>query len=216
MRDCTIFETNNKVMSFEIKEPAVAYTFPGTMEEFLSYTETQEDRYEFYKGEVMLMAGSTKGHSIITFNIHSKLNGIFKPKGCMTFQESVYLRIQKENTLFLPDAVVTCQPEDFSLKTLYLEHPSIIVEVLSPSTELHDRSGKWQQYRQIPSLRYYLMVSQKEPLVEVYGRPHAQSLFFFESFEGIEATVDLREMGLNIPMQEIYDGIVFETTAELP
>lgn len=134
----------------------------------------------------------------------------------MTFQESVYLRIQKENTLFLPDAVVTCQPEDFSLKTLYLEHPSIIVEVLSPSTELHDRSGKWQQYRQIPSLRYYLMVSQKEPLVEVYGRPHAQSLFFFESFEGIEATVDLREMGLNIPMQEIYDGIVFETTAELP
>lgn len=203
-------------MSFEIKEPAVAYPFPGTMEEFLSYVETQEDRYEFYRGEVMLMAGTTKGHAITTFNIHSKLRGIFKPKGCMTFQESVYLRIKKENTLFLPDVVITCHPEDFSLKTLYLENPSIIVEVLSPSTELHDRSGKWQQYRQIPSLRYYLMVSQNEPLVEVYARPNSQSLFFFESFEGLNAIVDLREMDLKIPMQDIYDGVVFETSSELP
>jgi Uma2 family endonuclease len=203
-------------MSFEIQEPAVAYNFPATMEEFLTFVETEEDRYEFYKGKVRMMAGATKGHSIITFNIHTKLRGIFKPKGCMTYQESVYLRIKNEDTLFLPDVTVTCNPDDFSLNTMYLENPSIIVEVLSHSTSSYDRGEKWEQYRKIPSLRYYILVSQQKPLVEVFGRPHAHSLFYFEAFEGLDAMVDLREMDIKIPMQDIYDGIDFEAMAELP
>ncbi len=198
------------MMYFELQEPAVAYNFPTTMEEFLSFIETKQERYEFYKGEPRMMPATTKGHSIITFNIHSILKAVFKPKGCMSFQESVFLRILSENTLFLPDVVITCDPEDFSLKSMFLEHPSIIVEVLSPSTELHDRSEKWQLYRQIPSLRYYMMVSQNQPLVEVYGRPHEKSLFYFESFEGFDSTVDLREMGIKILMAKIYDDIIFE------
>jgi Uma2 family endonuclease len=158
----------------------------------------------------MMMAGTTKGHSIITFNIHSFLRGIFKPKGCKSFQESVYLRIKEENTLFLPDVVVTCNPDDFSLKTMFLENPSIIIEVLSPSTELHDRAEKWQLYRQIPSLRYYLMISQHKPIVEVYGRPNAHSLFYFEAFEGLDDILELKEMDLRIPMTAIYEEITFE------
>jgi Uma2 family endonuclease len=78
---------------------------------------------------------------------------------------------------FLPDTLATCNPNDISPTSSIVDNPCIIVEILSKTTELSDRSEKWKNYRQIPSLCYYLMVSQKEPLVEVYGRPHVQSLF---------------------------------------
>ena len=198
-------------MSFEINEPAVKYNYFDSIEAFFDYVEPIQAKYELWDGELVMMAGSTQNHAEIRDNIHNYLKSRLKSKGCKSFQETIYLRMKEtENTLFLPDVMVTCKPEDISGKSRFVENPSIIVEILSESTELHDRGTKWAHYRTIPSLRYYIMVSQQKPLVEVYGRPHAQSLFYFESFEGLDALVDLREMEVQIPMSEIYAGIDFE------
>jgi Uma2 family endonuclease len=215
--DFTIFETNNQVMSFEINEPAVKYNYFDDLEAFFKYVEPIQAKYELWDGELVMMAGSTLGHALIRDNINDCFKNNLKNRGCLSFQESVYLKMKnKDKTLFLPDVLVTCNSNDFNLKSRFVEFPSIIVEILSDSTERVDRGEKWAHYRKIPSLRYYIMVSQQQPLVEIYGRPHAHSLFYFEAFEGLEALVDLREMDIIIPMQDIYDGIDFETMAELP
>jgi Uma2 family endonuclease len=206
------FDKISYTMSFEINEPAVKYNHFDSVEDFFTYVEPIQAKYELWDGELVLMAGSTKGHALIRDNINDSLKNTLKERGCMSFQESVYLKLRnKDKTLFLPDVIATCHTDDLDLKSRYIESPSIIVEILSESTERFDRGEKWINYRKIPSLRYYILVSQEQPLVEVYGRPHAQSLFLFESFEGLDAVVDLREMDIQIPMQEIYEGIVFET-----
>ena len=199
-------------MSFEINEPAVKFNHFDSIEAFFNYVEPIQAKYELWDGELVMMAGTTQDHAEIRDNIHSFFRESLKSRGCKSFQETIYLRLtNKDKTLFLPDVMVTCNPQDFSGKSRFVEFPSIIVEILSESTERVDRGEKWAHYRKIPSLRYYIMVSQEQPLVEVYGRRHAQSLFYFESFEGMDALVDLREMDLQIPMQQIYEGIVFDT-----
>ncbi len=199
----------SNTMSFDINEPAVIFNHFDSIEAFFNYVEPIQAKYELWDGELVMMAGSTQGHAIIRDNIHSFLRKNLKSRGCKSFQETIYLRITNK-TLFLPDVMVTCNPQDFSGRSRFVEFPSIIVEILTESTERVDRGEKWAHYRKIPSLRYYIMVSQEQPLVEVYGRPHTQSLFYFESFEGLDEIVELREMDIQIPMKHIYEGIVFE------
>jgi Uma2 family endonuclease len=204
-------------MSYEINEPAVKYNHFNSIEEFLDYVEPIQAKYELWNGRLVMMASTTQGHAEIRDNFNSFLKSNLKSKGCKSFQETIYLRMKDhEKTLFLPDVIVTCNALDLNLKSRFIEYPSIIVEILSESTELYDRGEKWAHFRKIPSLRYYIMVSQNEPKVELYGRPYAQSLFYFEDYEGLDSIVDLREMDLKIPMKDIYDGIIFEPITELP
>ncbi len=173
-----IFETNERVRDFEINEPAVKYNHFKSIEDFFNYVEPIQAKYELWDGELVLMAGSTKGHVLIRDNINDSFKNILKERGCMSFQESIYLKLRnKDKTLFLPDVMVMCHPDDLDLESRYIESPSIIVEILRESTERVDSGEKWAHYRKIPSLRYYIMVSQEQPLVEVYGRPHAHSPF---------------------------------------
>jgi Uma2 family endonuclease len=202
-------------MSFEVKEPVVAYGNRYTMEEFLQFTETSEFKYEYFNGETLPVSATTQAHAEVAGNLTSIFKSKLKPRGCKCFQESVFLRLKSNNSLFLPDVLITCDSVDISPKSRFVDNPSIIVEILSESTESRDRGEKWEQYRKIHSLRYFILVSQFKPLVEVYGRPHAHSLFYFEAFEGLDAVVDLREMDLKIPMHDIYDGIVFETISKM-
>ncbi len=201
-------------MENELQEPAIAYGTHYTMNEFLQLTETREFKFEYWNGEMLPVAATTQAHAEVAGNLTAIFKNKLKSKGCKSFQESVFLRIKNKNTLFLPDVLITCNPEDISSQSRFVDNPSIIIEILSESTELFDRSEKWNYYRQIPSLRYFLMVSQKEPMIEVYGRPHSQSLFYFQDFKGLDSIVVLLELDLQIPMAEIYDGIVFETITE--
>ena len=204
-------------MDLEIHEPVVAYNRPNSIQEFLDYVEPLQAKYEWLDGELLMMAGSTLGHAIVRDNVSDYFKEKLRKRGCLSFQESVYLRVKnKDKTLFLPDVQVACDPDNYDLKSRFIENPTIIVEILSESTELFDRGEKWAHYRKIPSLRYYIMVSQQQPLVEVYARANAQSLFYYETFEGLDASVELRYLELSIPMPEIYEGIVFDAAPQPP
>jgi Uma2 family endonuclease len=204
-------------MSFEIKEPAIALNRFYSIEEFLDYVEPKNAKYELLLGELMMMAGSTIGHALIRNNVSTSLKSNFDKKGCITLQESVYLKVIHEDlTLFLPDVMVTWDTKNLDLKSRFVVNPTIIVEILSESTERYDRGEKWAHYRKIPSLKYYILVSQSQPKVEVYGRPHAQSLFYLQDFEGLDAIVDLKILDIQIPMRNIYEGIAFETETPNP
>ncbi len=89
----------------------------------------------------------------------------------------------------------------------------LIVEVLSKSTEAYDRSEKLARYRKIKSLRYYLLVSQTEPMVEVYGRANEGSVFTYEVYESMDAIIQLPALDFSMPMSKVYEYITFVAEA---
>jgi Uma2 family endonuclease len=118
------------------------------------------------------------------------------------------LRQEKENNYFLPDVMLTCHPEDLNPKSYQIKNPVILVEVLSPGTETYDRNRKWRQFQKFKSLRYFLLISQDEYLVEIFYKPNEHTLFFYQSFEGLDAVIHFEDLGFEMSLQEVYDGLL--------
>ncbi|MDI9365340.1 MAG: Uma2 family endonuclease [Flavobacterium sp.] len=176
-------------------------------QEYLQLERDTDIRHEFWNGEVFAMAGGTRNHNRIGANVNNFLSNHFNPKGCETFFNDVKLELQVGNYYVYPDVLLTCDKDD---NDAYLvKRPSLIVEVLSKSTEAYDRSTKLAHYRKIKSLRYYLLVSQTKPMVEVYGRQSETSIFTYEVYESINEVVKLPALDFVLPMTEIYKYITF-------
>jgi Uma2 family endonuclease len=193
-----------------------------TFEEYIQLEEKTGIRHEYHdgevfamaddvesgKGEVFAMAGGTKNHNYVAHNINSLLNSTFKSKGCRSFQENVKLEIDNGTQYIYPDILFSCSPEDldagFSVK-----NPVLIAEIISPSSETDDRGRKWRLYRRIASLRYYLLISQQQPYVELYSRKHTTALFQLQEFSSLEDIIHFPDLDFSISLQQIYDGIRF-------
>jgi Uma2 family endonuclease len=113
------------------------------------------------------------------------------------------VRPQNKQIYFLPDVVFTCHPDDLDLQGYEVKHPTIIVEVLSESTEIYDRVKKWEQYRKIPSLRHYLLVSQHRYQVEMFSRAHEHALFYYQCFDTIDEVIAFPDLGFEMAIKEV-------------
>ncbi len=178
-----------------------------TYEEYLQLEKDTDIRHEFWNGEVFAMAGGSRNHSEIGGNIYSCLGSNFKPQGCKVYQADVKLEFEEENYYVYPDVVLTCDKNDND--EYLVRKPSLIVEVLSKSTQEYDRGKKLAQYRKIRTLRYYLLVSQTAVSVEVYGRTNENSVFTYEAYESMEDIIKLPALEFEIPMSEVYKYITF-------
>lgn len=177
-----------------------------SFEEYLQLEQQEGVRYEYHNGEVFAMAGGTFNHSDISFNVNSALNSEFRKRGCRSFQADVKVQLRNGENYLYPDVVLTCNVEDANEKQ-FIKHPVLIVEVLSPSTESHDRNVKWHQYRRIPSLKYFLFVSQEKFFVELYSRTQPNALYTYQAFENIEDIIEFSELQFSLPLKEIYENI---------
>ncbi len=189
-----------------LEEPAVAYESFCSEEDYLNMEWKNGIRYEYWDGTLVAMAGGRPKHSEINGNILFALKSKIKGSGCKVYNYDVLLKLPVGKKYFLPDVVVTCNKEDIESERFF-HNPSIIFEVLSDITELYDRVKKWEQYRRIKSLKYYLLISQHEYMVEMYHRPNETSLFYYQSFTGLEEIISFEHLGIGINMSEIYDGI---------
>ncbi len=193
-----------------VSEPAVAYGNRYSEEEYLNMQWENGNRYEYLDGKLVAMAGATLNHNRLVGNFNMALKGAKKGNGkdCDSFFLDALLGIKNRKTYFLPDLVLTCDENDLKEDRIIF-NPTLITEVLSESTELYDRTKKWEIYRRIPSLRYYIMVSQKEYHIDMYQRSNEQSLFYFQSFDGADAIISLKDLGLEISLITLYKGIQF-------
>ncbi len=180
-----------------------------TYAEYLQLEKETNIRHEFWNGEVFAMAGGSRNHNKIGSNINNYIGSIFNPKGCEVFFNDVKLQLQEGNYYVYPDVILTCDKDDND--PYLIKQPSLIVEVLSKSTEAYDRSEKLAQYRKIKSLRYYLMVAQTTTSVEVYGRTSEGSVFTYEVYETMDAIIKLPVLDFEMPMSEVYKYIEFAT-----
>lgn len=143
----------------------------STYAEYLELEASSEQRYEFVDGVVYAMAGGTPEHARLAAALIAELRAALSPKGCAVYTSDLKLRIEATNRTTYADVVVICGPERTSdIDRTAVVNPTVIVEVLSPSTEASDRGEKWRHYQRIDSLREYVLVSQDEPYVEVFRR----------------------------------------------
>lgn len=144
-----------------------------SVEEYFELEKNTETRYEFYKGEIFAMAGTTRNHNRIAKKISRLLDNAFESKGCETVVESIKLEAIINHYYPYPDVMLLCDPNDND--EYIARRPSLIVEVLSQSTMDYDQTFKFRRYRAIPTLYYYVMVSQYEPFIEVYEKQKIRS-----------------------------------------
>lgn len=178
-----------------------------TVEEYFELEEQSEIRHEYYDGEVYAMSGTTLNHNSIVGNVWGLFRSFFRHRGCRVFGENVKLKVSDRYYLY-PDVIVTCVPKDTSA-TYTVEYPSILVEVSSKTTGARDRGIKLKQYKTIPALQYYLLVSQREYSVEVFSRVEASDLWTYRSFESEEDVIRFDAFNFEMSLKAIYEDVAF-------
>ncbi|KST67844.1 Uma2 family endonuclease [Mastigocoleus testarum] len=178
-----------------------------TPQEFLEWEKTQELRYEYIDGEVFAMTGGTKPHNRIAGNLYTALDAFLAEKGCDIFIADVKVQLSPSGPYHYPDVVVTCDPKDRELIDL-IEHPCLIVEVLSPSTEAFDRGKKFTRYRQLNSLREYVLIQSDEIGVECFRR-NDEGLWVLYTY-GAKDTLNLESIGFSISVEKLYRQVRFD------
>lgn len=167
-------------------------------------------RHEYLNGEVWAMAGGTPEHSALAVAIGGELRNALRGKPCRVYSSDLRVRIGDAGLSTYPDASVVCgqletAPDDKDAIT----NPVVLVEVLSEATEAYDRGAKWAHYRRIPSLREYVLVSQVEPLVEVFRRAESGRWELLEARAG--DTIELASLGVRLDVNAIHANPLGDT-----
>lgn len=174
-----------------------------TLSDYLAWEAGQDDRNEFYRGEVFAMVGVRRAHAEVAGNLFAALKSHLKGTLCRPYAESVKLQVAHD-MVFYPDVFVTCDPAD--LKTdLIFRSPKLVAEVLSESTEAYNRGVKFAAYRQLDSLQEYLLVDPVSRRVEVYRR-NERNVFELHDQTG-QPQLQLESVGLQWAMAELFEGV---------
>jgi Uma2 family endonuclease len=175
-----------------------------TAEEYLAWESHQELRYEYCDGQVFAMAGGTKNHDKIAFNLRRTLSDSVEAQGCDMTGSDVKVFVKQGVSYRYPDLVVSCDERDQATETSY-EFPTLIVEVLSTSTEAIDRIDKFKEYIQIPTLQEYVLISTEEIKVERYRRGEGRLWLYYQYYVG--ESVALESLQTEVPIALIYRNI---------
>ena len=177
--------------------------------EYLAAERAAETKSEFFDGEMFAMAGTTKIHARIVMNLSRELSARLKGRTCEPFATDLRVKVEANGLYTYPDLVVVCGEQHFEDDQLdSLLNPTLIVEVLSESTERYDRVKKFDLYRALPSLQEYVLVSQSEPRVEQFLRqPNGD--WNLRVTTDPAALVTLPSIACEIPFAEIYDRVEF-------
>jgi Uma2 family endonuclease len=175
-------------------------------DEYLAYERDSGMKHEYDDGEIIAMASGSPRHSALASRVNAALESSRKP-GCTAFQSDLRIRVLATGKATYPDATMVCGPlerDPGDPTGATVTNPTLIVEVLSPSTEQEDRGNKWQHYRLIPSLQEYVLVSQSHARVEWYLRLTSGGWEYHEATEGIVqlpsgAVLDLARLHADLP-----------------
>ncbi len=186
-----------------IANPEQNYMSP---EEYLEWEEKQPLKHEYINGEILAMTGGTIAHNEIAVNLTTALKNHLRGKGCKVLMADSKLGVSESGPFYYPDVMVTCNEQDKLAKNV-IKFPCLIAEILSPGTERFDRGQKFQNYRQISSLREYLLVSTDQKIVECF-QLNEKGLWELSTYgEGDE--IELASIDFRVPVDLIYEEVVF-------
>ncbi len=177
---------------------------PMTLAEFLEWEERQPQRYEFDGVGPVAMTGGTYGHSTIQGNLATAVGGHLRGKPCRFHGSDLKFQVAEGHVRY-PDGMVVCSPVD---RTATVVHdPVVVFEVLSPSTAGNDRIVKAREYQATPSVQRYVMLEQDAVGATIYARSGET---WTHEILVADSILALPEIGVSLPLVELYEGIVFE------
>ena len=177
-----------------------------TRQEFLDWAQTQDRRYEFDGFEPVAMTGGTLGHSLLAGNINRQLANRLAGSGCRPLGPDAGVATVGD-TVRCPDAVVTCTA--FSRQNRLVPNPLVVFEVIGPSSVRTDRVAKLREYGAVPTIRRYVIVEPDAMAVTVLSRDRGDEPFRAAGLAE-EDTLHLPEIGIEIPVAALYEGIAFD------
>jgi Uma2 family endonuclease len=175
-----------------------------TYEEYLAYESDSDLKHEFDAGEIFAMAGGSPRHSALASRISAALENA-RPSGCTAFQSDMRIRVLATGRATYPDVSMVCGPIELDAADgsgTTITNPTLLIEVLSPSTEEVDRGTKWRDYQRIPSLQEYVLVSQ-DARVEIYRRRSGESWEYLDVREGVVKLVS----GPTLDLSVLYESL---------
>lgn len=180
-----------------------AEILPISVDEYIQGELESEVRHEFYDGQVFAMAGAGERHNTIALNLASALRRKARGSSCRTFIADMKLFIPELNRFYYPDILLTCDADD--AEEYYKQHPCLIIEVLSPSTENIDRREKLHAYQSIPSVKEYVLVSQDKAELELYRRGETHWQYFL--LNDTDDVLQLECLDLAMDMPTIFEDV---------
>ncbi len=192
---------------------ALSEPYIGT-EEYLTLERDAEFKSEYLNGVLYAMAGSSPEHSAITANVTIAVGSQLRGKPCRVFTSDLKIAVGPAGPFFYPDLSIVCgEPRFHDERRDVLTNPTILIEVLSPSTEAFDRGRKFTQYQRIASLTDYILIAQDEPHV---GHFHKQqgNQWLFTTAHGLETTLHIASIDVTLHLAEAYDRIRFPAPPE--
>lgn len=191
----------------EVKEAAIAYSKQKiSIEEYLEMENAALEKHEYYQGEIFAMSGAKTPHNIVARNMLVALAQKLKGKSCQPFGSDMRIHIEA-NTLFTyPDIsiicgdIITLNNDDYNVL-----NPSVLIEVLSPSTKNYDRGEKFKLYRDIPTLKEYILIDSLGVNIEVF-RLNENNHWELEEYRLVAETLKLQTVQAEITLAEIYEG----------
>ncbi len=174
-----------------------------TPEQYLALERQASYKSEYVNGGIFAMAGASREHNQIAFNIAGELHGQLKNRPCLAYVNDMRVKVSATGLYTYPDVAAMCgepQFEDEQMDTLL--NPSVIIEILSPSTEAYDRGDKFAHYRRLPSLMEYVLIAQDKVRVEHYIRQDRR--WVLTELDGLDDRLGLVSIQCEIPLREIY------------
>ena len=175
-----------------------------TPEDYLAIERSAEYKSEYLDGEIFAMTGASRAHNTIVLNIGSEIRQHLKNRPCKAYVNDMRVKVSPTGLYTYPDVIVVCGKEQFDdahLDTLL--NPTLIIEVLSDSTEAYDRGRKFEHYRHLDSLVEYVLIAQHRPHVESFRRQLDQHWLLTEC-NGLDGTLRLQSIDCDLALAEIY------------
>lgn len=194
------------------KLKTVHFTSP---EDYLEFERSSEIRHEFLDGDLFAMAGESLSHSRVCINLAREVGNKLKGNPCEPLSPNMKVRTSNASLFAYPDLTIVCgEPKFHDLKKDVLVNPKVIFEVLSPSTEIYDRTTKFMRFRLgNETLSDYILVSQDKPFVEHFTRQDNGD-WRYRSYYNLADSFEIESVECSLSLAEIYDRVEFEPLNE--
>lgn len=183
--------------------------------EYLRYEADSQTRHEYAAGQVYAMAGAGWNHNLINSNTQTALNNHLAGKPCVVVSSDMRLKVTAKSVSYrYPDTMVICgEPQFAERRTDTILNPTVIVEIVSPSTALTDHNDKLDEYLRIESVQEYVLIAQHEAKVEVYSR-QLSGRWLYTPLKGLDAMLELNSIGCLLPLETLYAKVNFEQNTD--
>jgi Uma2 family endonuclease len=178
-----------------------------TEADYLAFERSSTIKHEFIVGEVYAMSGASEAHNLITGSAYAMLYNQLRGRACKIYPSDMKVRTPATGSYAYPDVTVVCGEAHFADDQRdVLLNPTVIIEVMSPTTERYDRGRKFQHYRELPSLQEYVLIAQDDSHIERFVRQEG-GFWQFSEARGLESSLELSSIACTLTLAEVYEQV---------